>query len=271
MAHTTIVGQKPEIGIVQPLERDSLLYADGYRYLSESIAKCFSPSVSDAQFKRVVYAMKHLKTKVIACNLFIPAELKLVGPDVREKPILAYAETVFERCRQAGMTLIVWGSGGARRIPDGFDKSEARRQFISIAAALAALAKEYGIVLALENLNRSETNFINTLEEAYDIVQNVDQPALRLNADIYHMMKENEAPSIIQKAGKYIVHCEVAEKEARTPPGTKGDDFRPYFRALKKAHFKGRVMMECRWDNLATQAAPARTELERQLADAFDN
>jgi sugar phosphate isomerase/epimerase len=263
--------QRPEIGIVQDLEQDSLLQASGYRFLSESIAKCFSPkNVSDQQFRRMLYTIKRLKTKLVACNFFIPGELKLVGPDVHEAAILSYAEVVFQRSREAGLKLIIWGSGGARRVPDGFDPVKAKKQFIAIARTVSALAKEYDLVLALESINHTETNFINTLEEAYETLREVDHPNFRLSADIYHMLKENEPPAVIEKAGAYLVHCEIAEKENRTPPGTQGDDFRGYLTALKKIHYKGKIMMECRWGNLARQAAPAKRYLQQQIDDVFD-
>ena len=267
----TLPAQKPEIGIVQDLEQDSLLQASGYHYLSESIAKCFSPkNVSDQQFLEKLQVIKKLKTKLVACNLFIPGELKLVGPDVNEASILSFVEVVFQRSRSAGLKLIIWGSGGARRVPDGFDPAKAKEQFIAIARTVSALAKKYDIVLALESINHTETNFINTLEEAYETVRKVDHPNFRLSADIYHMLKENEPPAVIEKTGAYLVHCEIAEKENRTPPGTKGDDFRGYLKALKKIHYKGKIVIECRWENLALQAAPAKRYLQQQIDEIFD-
>jgi sugar phosphate isomerase/epimerase len=261
---------QPDVGIVQDMERDSLLQASGIPFLSESITKCFSPkTLTDQQFKRKLQSIKRLKSTLVACNLFIPAELKLVGPDVHENDILTYAEVVFQRCRQAGLKLIIWGSGGARRVPEGFDPAKAKKQMIAIARTLAELAAQYDIVLALESINHTETNFINTLAEAYEIVQAVDHPNFRLSADIYHMLKENESPSIIEKAGAYLVHCEIAEKENRTPPGTQGDDFRPYLKALKKIHYKGKIMMECRWGDVDKQAGPAKRYLQKQIDEVF--
>ena len=265
-----LFGQTPEIGIVQDMEQDSLLQASGYSSLSESISKCFSPkNLTDVQFKEKLLTIQKLKTRMVACNLFIPGDMKLVGPTVDETAILKYAEVVFQRCQQAQLKLIVWGSGGARRVPDGFDPGKARDQFISIVRKVAELAKKYNVVLALESLNHTETNFINTVAEALEIVKRVNHTNLRLNADVYHMLKENESPAILLTAGKYIVHCEIAEKEKRTPPGTMGDDFREYLKALKKIKYKGRIMLECRWDNLATQAATGRENLQRQMDEVF--
>src|SRR6478752_614048 len=152
---------KPEIGIVQDYENDSLLHASGYKYLIESVSKCFSPiKVSDQQFEERLAAIKKLKTPLLAVNLFIPGELKVIGPAVDEAAILAYTEKVFERCKRANVTMITWGSGGSRRLPDGFDPIKAKEQFIYIARKVAEQAAKFNIVLALENLNSTETNFI---------------------------------------------------------------------------------------------------------------
>lgn len=265
-------GRVPEIGIVQDFENDSLLGASGYHYMVESVANCFSPrTISDRQFQEKLKRLRKLRTTVIACNIFIPGELKVVGPAVDEKAVLAYADIVFRRCQEAGVKLIIWGSAGSRRVPDGFDRRKAREQFIAMAIKVSAEAKKYHIVLALENLNSTETNFINTLQEAYEIVQQANHPNFRLCADIYHMLKENEPPSVIEKTGKYLVHCDLAERENRAPPGTHGDDFRGYFVELKKIGYKGRIVLECRWTDLAAQAVPARLSIRKQLEEIYGN
>ncbi|MBL7858621.1 MAG: sugar phosphate isomerase/epimerase [Cyclobacteriaceae bacterium] len=262
----------PQIGIVQNLERDSLLATAGFDCLVESVASMISPkNVSAEQFEQNLNRLKNLRLPVYAFNIFMPGELKLVGPAMDEAAILGYAEIVFQRCQQAGVHMIIWGSGGARRIPDGFTKKKATTQFISLARKVSSLAKKYNITLALENLNRTETNFINTLQEAHDVVKKVNHPNFRLCADIYHMLMENEPPARIESSKKYLVHVDIAEKNGRTPPGVDGEDFKPYLKALKKINYTGKIILECRWENLSTQAAPAFLYLEQQLKAVYGN
>jgi sugar phosphate isomerase/epimerase len=274
IASNTLNAQKktgtPEIGVVQNIENDSLLEHFGYRYLVESVGKMVSPrSVTEEQFQANVQKIKSMRMPMYAFNIFIPGELKVVGPEVNETAVLQYVETVFQRCEKVGVHKIIWGSGGSRRVPEGFDPAKAKEQFISIAKKIAALASRYKITLALENLNSTETNFINTVEEALDVVKKVDHKNLRLCVDIYHMLKDSEAPSSIEKTKGYVVYCEVAEKEGRTPPGVKGDDFRPYFTALKKVGYHGEIMIECRWENVASQGAAAFQSLQEQILDVY--
>jgi sugar phosphate isomerase/epimerase len=182
----------------------------------ESVGKCISPrKISEEQFRDNLEKFKKLQLPLYAVNIFMPGDLKLVGPAVNETEILSYAEEVFKRCNRAGVKRIIWGSGGARRVPDGFEKAKAKEQFISIASKVAVVAKKYEIDIALENLNHTETNFINTAEEALDVVKKVNRPNFRLCVDIYHMLKEGEPASVIEKTKGYLVYCEVAEKENR--------------------------------------------------------
>ena len=261
---------KPHIGVATGLENDSIATAAGYACIIESVGKRVSPkNVSDEGFQRNVLVFKQLKTPVCAFNLFIPGELKVVGPAVDEKAVLEYVETVLLRISQTDTRMVVWGSGGSRRIPDGFDRKTAEKQFIAIAKKIAVIAQKYRIVIALENLNSTETNFINTVGESLRIVKKVNHPNLRINTDIYHMLKENESPAMIYKARKYLVHAEIAEKNGRTPPGVAREDFRPYLRQLKKAGYHGNIVIEGQWADFPKMAAPALQYLQNQIDEVY--
>ena len=262
--------RSPQIGIVQHIENDSLLHAFGFTCLVEATPKLLSPEkVSDHQFQEYVQAIKKLRVPLLACNILIPGNLKVVGPEVHEAAVLSYLEKVFQRAQQADIHLFTWGSGGSRRIPDGFDRAQAKSQFIAIAKKIASLAAQYNITLAIENLNSTETNFINTVAEALDIVKAIDHTNIRLCVDIYHMLKENESPEIILKSKPYTIYCEVAEKEGRTPPGVHGQDFTPYLRALKAINYQGKIVIECQWQNIDTQGSVAYQSLDRQIQHVF--
>lgn len=260
----------PEIGVVQNIENDSLLNAFGYTCLIENTAKLFSPrNVSEKLFTEHLQTIKKLQVPLLAVNIFIPGDLKVVGPSVDEKSVLSYVEVVFQRAHASGLKMIIWGSGGSRGVPDGFDRAKAKQQFIYIAKKIATLAAKYDITLALESLNSTEANFITTVKEALEVVKTVDHKNLRLCVDIYHMLKEGEAPEIIAQTKKYVVYCELAEKEGRTAPGVQGDDFRPYFSALKNVGYKGKIVIECRWEDFAAQGDRAYQVIRKQLGEVY--
>ena len=259
----------PQIGVVFRLDQDSLVYASGFRVIGESVGRMLSPSLAEEQFHQNVERIKKAKCKVYLCNVFFPGTIKIAGPDVNEERVLSYADTVLSRAGKAGIPFIVLGSGGPRRIPDGYDKEKAKTDFIALCKKLAALAGKYGVKIALESLQSSETNFLNTVKEATEIVRAVHHQNFTLNADIFHMMRENESPQSIIDAADVLGHCEIAEKQIRSFPGVQGDDFKPYLRALHKANYKGHIFIEGSTSNPAVDMPLSFKYLTLQIQEVY--
>lgn len=259
----------PKLGMIAPLAQDSLLHASGFAMLGESVGRMLSPSLTEAEFETNLEKIKDSETKVYVCNILFPGSIKIAGPEVNEQQVLTYLDTVFSRAKRAGIPLIVLGSGGSRRLPENYDKEKAKKEFAALGRKMAAVAKKHSITIALENLNSTETNFLNTLQEAAGVVKDVNHPNFRLNADIYHMLKENEPPQHIVDAGDIIVYVEVAEKAERTLPGVKGEDFKPYFSALESIGYKGPVFIEGSVKNPATEIPFAAEYLTKQLKEVY--
>lgn len=206
---------------------------------------------------------------VRAANCFLPGHLKCVGPTVDTPRLLHYATVAFQRARQAGIETIVFGSGGARQIPDGFPRARAEEQFLALLRQLGPLAARENITLVIEPLNRAECNFINSIPEADALAAACNHPNIAVLADFFHMLREDQTPDDILRHGDRLRHVHVAEKAARTPPGTAGDDFRPFLRALKTIDYRRRISIEAGWTNLPAQAPAACQTLRQQIADAY--
>ena len=257
------------MGIVAPIEQDSLIYASGFRMLGESVGRMLSPSLTEEQFQQNLARIKKAKCKVLLCNIFFPGSIKIAGPAVEETRVLGYADTVLSRAKRAGIQFIVLGSGGARRLPEGYDVQKAQADFALLCRKLALVAKKYGIMIALESLEATESNFLITLKDAADVVRTVDHPNFKLNADIFHMMREGESPQSIVDAADILVYCEIAEKQKRSLPGVQGDDFKPYLRALRKAKYNGDVFIEGNTNNPGNDMPLAFKYLTRQLEEVY--
>jgi sugar phosphate isomerase/epimerase len=206
---------------------------------------------------------------VRAANCFLPAQLKCVGPDVDTPRLLRYAAIAFQRARQAGIQTIVFGSGGARQIPDGFSRARAEQQFLELLRALGPLAAPHHITIVIEPLQRAECNFINSVPEADALAAACNHPHIAVLADFFHMGRDDQPPDDILRHGTRLRHVHVAEKNARTPPGVAGDDFRPFLRALKTIGYRGAISIEAAWTDLAAQAPLACAALRQQIADAY--
>jgi len=267
----SFTGQKtaPRLGIVAGLGQDSIAYASGFRMIGESVRRILAPDITEEAFEQHLQAIKSAKCKVVSCNLFFPADLKIAGPEVDQSRVLRYAETVLSRAQKAGVKIIVLGSGGSRNIPAGYDREKASADFVSLGKKLAQIAARYKVTIVLENLERTETNFITSLKEAAAIVKAINHPGLRLNADIFHMMRQQEPPSDIVDAGNLVALSELAEVEKRTLPGVMGDDFKPYLYALKKINYKGFIFIEASTKNPEVEIPMAFSSLSKQLAEVY--
>lgn len=260
---------QPIIGIAASLDNDSLAHAAGFQYLEETVKRMLSPAVNEAAFAANVAKLKRAHCRVTSCNVFIPGYLKLMGPELNETWVLGYVDTVMQRAEKAGIRLIVLGSGEARKIPDGIDRTAAEARFIRLARNMADIAKKHNCLIAMENLNATETNFVNTVAEGTRIVKTINHPNFRLTADIYHMLRENEPAANIEQAKGILVHCHIAEREKRSAPGVEQQDFRPYLAALRNIGYQGRIMMECKWTDPATEYALAIAYLEKQIKEVY--
>ncbi|MEP7376675.1 MAG: sugar phosphate isomerase/epimerase family protein [Chitinophagaceae bacterium] len=259
----------PRLGIVAPIEQDSLIYASGFRMLGESVGRMLSPSLTEEQFRLNLVRIEEARCKVFMCNIFFPGSIKIAGPAVDENRVLGYADTVLSRAKKAGIHFIVLGSGGARRIPEGYDVKKAQADFALLCRKLAFVAKKYGIMIALESLEATESNFLITLKDAAEVVRAVDHPSFKLNADIFHMMREGESPQSIVDAADILVYCEIAEKQKRSLPGVQGDDFKPYLRALRKAKYRGHIFIEGNTSNPGNDMPLSFKYLTRQLDEVY--
>lgn len=122
---------------------------------------------------------------VEATNLFFPNAVKLFGREAT--PYLDVARATVDRAARLGVQTMVIGSGASRKAPDGVDMEVAEREFLLIAASIGDHAKQYGITIAPESLNRSETNIGNDLG---CLARGLRYAGVGYTADSYHVLYE---------------------------------------------------------------------------------
>ncbi len=177
-------------------------------------------------------------------NSFIPADLKVTGPDVDKVRLGNYLAAATERASELNGEIIVFGSGGARHVPDGFSRKRAHDQILEFLETAANYAREHGLVIAIEPLNRSETNVINSIAEAVLFADELRRPEIQVLVDFYHQMLEGEGFDEIVHAGERIAHVHVADTD-RLYPGSGKYDYQLFARSLADAGYNKRVSVEC--------------------------
>ncbi len=109
---------------------------------------------------------------------------------------------------------------------------------------LAAHASQQNVKLAIEPLNRYETDFINTCDQALKMVNDVNESALFVHLDSFHMNIEEKDPAkAIERAGSKLGHFHACGSDRGTP-GNDQINWDKLFAAFKKIGYDGNVVIE---------------------------
>ncbi|KKB07039.1 isomerase [Devosia geojensis] len=124
--------------------------------------------------------------------------------------------------------------------------------------AMAERAQANGIYLSLEHLNRFETYFLNTMEQASAYVAAVDHPAFAIMYDTFHAnIEEQKQVRAIETIAGHIGVLHVSEND-RGIPGRGHIDFAEIFSAVRRTGFDGWVTVEAFGAGLPELAAATR-------------
>jgi sugar phosphate isomerase/epimerase len=232
-------------GVCTSCEQAAVLKALGWDYVEEGVHTFLQGALGDAQWNGSALAARS-PLPILAANMLVPAELKITGPGVDSEKLAAYMSRVIDRAGKTGIRTLVFGSGGARRVPDDFSRDTAKEQIESFLRSCAPILERTGATLVIEPLNRKECNIINSVAEALDYVNAVAHPNIQCLVDSYHFWLENEPLANLAEAMPAIRHVHVADMEGRAAPGKSGtSDYREFFRTLKDGSYSGDISVEC--------------------------
>ncbi len=171
----------------------------------------------------------------------------LRGTPAQQKIALAYLRTLIDFAVVLGAPKIIGPVYSAVGRADAVPRDEYARQWKLVRTHLKTLAAEAarkGVVFCLEPLNRFETDFINTCDQALKMIKEVNSPGLKLMLDTFHMnIEEKSQPAAIRKAGKYLVHVHACGCDRGTPGGDH-IDWPGIGRALKEIKYEGDLVIE---------------------------
>lgn len=135
----------------------------------------------------------------------------------------------------------------AGRAPRPFTEAEKRERVARVVAGLqeaGAYAEQHGVRLAIEPLNRFETDFCNTGRQACELANMVGSKAVGVMLDTFHMnMEENDMVEAIFHAAPHLMHFQANENH-RGFLGTGHIVWPPICRALHAIDYAGAVTLE---------------------------
>ncbi|HSB95485.1 MAG TPA: sugar phosphate isomerase/epimerase family protein [Spongiibacteraceae bacterium] len=187
------------------------------------------------------------------------------------KEALHYIQSTLDLCEKLGVQLMVgpmYSSVGKRRkIPDSQRQVEWERAVIGLREA-ARMARDHGVILGIEPLNRFETDLVNTAEQAKRLVRDIGDPAARIHLDTFHMnIEEKNIYEAVKLAGDDLVYIDASESDRGTP-GTGNVDWRALAKALQEIGYGGDCVIESFTPDCESIAAAAA--IWRPLAPTQD-
>ncbi len=202
-------------------------------------------ALSDADYESLAAELKRLALPVPAANYFLPAEIKVTGPSIDKNRQMEYLDKALDRVSRLGVRLIVFGSGGARQVPEGFSKEEAFEQLVDFGKRAGTAAVARNITIAIEPLRHEESNIINNTAEALAWVEAVNDPNIQLMIDYYHFSVEKEDPAIIAKVKDHLRHLHMANPNNRVMPLSWTEyDYAPFFATLRRIEYDKLISLE---------------------------
>lgn len=133
--------------------------------------------------------------------------------------------------------------GKARLLPPAERRAEWQRAVEGLRRA-AAYAGEHAVRLAIEPLNRYETDMINTAAQGLEMIDAVGAANLGLHLDTFHMhLEEKDSAAAIRLASSHLFHFHACEND-RGVPGTGQVHWQAIARALKQVDYQGTVVIE---------------------------
>ncbi|TCL58817.1 sugar phosphate isomerase/epimerase [Hydrogenispora ethanolica] len=225
----------------------------GFDYIELPLAKLMT--FAEAEFHQLQERIRAAGIRCEACCNFFPPDLKLTGDGVQADRIVAYYEAALERVHQLGAEIVVFGSAGARNVPEGFGKERAWNQLVELLRDMDPVARQYGITIVIEPLNRKESNIVNSVAEGLQLANAVQRDNIQLLVDYYHLSLENEDPADIVTAGAAIRHAHLAEPEGRAfPKAQSRAAYAAFIEALRQIRYSGRLSIEASTDDLRRDA-----------------
>lgn len=226
------------------IERVGRLGEAGYDYVELALSELMV--LSEEERHELLDMVKSSGVPCETCNNLFPKTVRLTGPGVDLEKVLEYVERALALAREIGAKAVVFGSGPAKNVPEGFPREEGYQQVVLLLRRMGDIASRNGITIVIEPLRKAECNLINTFEEGVALAKDVAHDHVKVLIDYYHMTVEEEPAAILlQDGARYLGHVHFANPEGRVYPEDMGEsDYRSFIEALREIGYTGRISCE---------------------------
>lgn len=257
-----------KLGLCTSVENIALAAELGYDYIECALNSL--AAASEEEYQQLQTIVRTASIPVTKCNCLLPASVPVCGPHASEQQQREYLEKAFSRAQSLGIKLAVFGSGGARKVPEGWSHVKAWEQIISFLHLLGEYGEKYDITIVIEPLRRKECNILNLVSEGTAMAAAVKHPRIAVLGDTFHMLSCHEPWDALTYAGEKLQHIHVShalpDLSGRIYPAPgDGEDYAPLFDTLKAMHYQGDMSVEAGCKDLRTEGANALACLKQYL------
>jgi D-psicose/D-tagatose/L-ribulose 3-epimerase len=204
-----------------------------------------NPDLIDVKAVKTILTENQLEA--IVCGAFGPdRNLCSSDPAIRENA-RKYTLWLIEAAAALGSPTVcgpMYSAVGKEHLDDPAERQQEWQRAVLGIRELAGVAQETGIKLALEPLNRFETDIINVVDQGLKLIDETGMENVGLHLDSFHMhLEEKDSASAIQRAGHKIFHFHACEND-RGVPGTGQVRWTEIAKALKDIDYQGPVVIE---------------------------
>ena len=203
------------------------------------------PSLLDTKVVKAALIENGLKP--IICGAFGTSRDLTHDDPSYHKNSFDYIQACFEICEQLNAGFLagpMYSAVGKARLVSPEQKKIEWERAVKNLRRVCTMAQEKGLKIALEPLNRFETDLINTAEDVMQLIRDIDHPAANVILDGFHMnIEEPDIERAIRLAGDKLIHVQVSENYRGTP-GTGQTRWDAYKRGLEAINYTGAVSIE---------------------------
>lgn len=204
----------------------------------------FAPPDLDAAALRRSLDDNGLKLAAMGTGVgWVLHRLTLTSPDAaKREQAIRFIRSVIDVAGSFGAPAIIGSMQG--RHGDGVEKPQALAYLVEGLNDLGEHARQYGVPLLFEPLNRYETNLVNGVDDGVRLLRSPTTDNVKLLVDLFHMnIEEVDVAAAIRTGAGAIGHVHFVDSNRR-PAGCGHTDFAPIAAALRKIGFDGYVSAE---------------------------
>ena len=180
--------------------------------------------------------------------LNVPAGLSITSDDPEvHRRTGEHMLAMVDLCADLGGTIIVHGSPKQRPLADAQSVDRARKNAVRLLRLAARRAETVGVTYCIEPLSPALTDFVTSVREALDLVEEVGAPAFATMIDTLAAWggEEEEPEALIRRymGSGHICHIHLNDDNARAP-GQGQRRFAPVLKALIEMGYEGTIGVE---------------------------